>query len=182
MATKSTQASRATRLVATLLSLLAASASSHAAPWLASPDEYRIAQATGSFADTSQFAVVYRLHAPRALKAHHLELAAGSVWSTQQTEAFVSLGPVWRLPLSNDGKRFLDWSFSPTLISGSDFADRDIGGHLQFTSALAFGARFGRYEQFSLSLRAQHTSNGGLNEHNPGLDMVGLSFAIEFRE
>ena len=182
MTIETKKASRTTRLLAGVLSLLAASAGSQAAPWLPSPDEYRIAQATGSLADTSQFAVVYRLRAPRPLRAHHLELAAGSIWSEQQTEGFVSLGPVWRLPLSNDGRRFLDWSFSPTLISGTDFADRDLGGHLQFTSAVAFGARFGRNEEYSLSLRAQHTSNGGLNEHNPGLDMIGLSFAIEFRE
>ena len=34
----------------------------------------------------------------------------------------------------------------------------------------------------SLALQAQHTSNGGINGTNPGLDMVGVTFAVEFRD
>lgn len=170
-----------------LLVLIAASSTwpvhAPAAPSFPSgPAEYRLLQAAGSFADTSQFTVAYRFRGPPTIRAHHLELALGTIWSPTQTGAVVSFGPVWRLPLSNSGQRFLDFGFSPTLVSGTDFGARDLGGHLHFTSSLAIGARFGRTEKYSISLRAQHTSNGGLHNNNPGLDMLGLTFAIEFRD
>ena len=174
-------ASRATRALTVLLGLVALTANAQAAPGSLIPDEYRIASAASKFDDTYQFTAAYRLRAPRALQAHHLELALGTVYTTSETEAFVSFGPVWRFPLG-EGSSFVDFGFSPTFLSGTDFNGRDIGGNVHFTSSLAVGTRFGRAEKYSLGLRAQHTSNGGLDHTNPGLDMIGLTFAVEFRD
>jgi uncharacterized membrane protein YdcZ (DUF606 family) len=33
---------------------------------------------------------------------------------------------------------------------------------------------------FLVALRLQHISNGGLNDANPGMDMLGLNFAFDF--
>ncbi|MEM9209168.1 MAG: acyloxyacyl hydrolase, partial [Pseudomonadota bacterium] len=78
------------------------------------------------------------------------------------------------------GRAFVDLGFSPTLVSRSRFDGRELGGHFHFTSSLSVGASFGRFDRYALSLRAQHTSNGGLNEDNPGLDMVGVNFTVRF--
>lgn len=167
------------RLMSGVLAALAlAGPASAAEPW---PAEYRLQHATGKLGDTTSALVAFRLHSPRALRAHHLELAAGTLASSDEAGAVVSVGPVWRFPLAA-GRTYVDFGFSPTLISNTEVDGRDMGGHFHFTSSLSFGATFGSSDQYSIALRAQHTSNGGLNEDNPGLDMVGLNFSIGFRD
>ena len=145
------------------------------------PTTYRLQHAIGKFDDTSGAVVAYALRAPRALRAHHLEVAVGSIVSSDRSAAVVSVGPVWRFPLAT-GRAFVDFGFSPTLFSNSRFDDRELGGNFHFTSSLSVGTSFGRFDRYSLALRAQHTSNGGLNEDNPGLDMFGLNFAVDFAD
>jgi hypothetical protein len=70
--------------------------------------------------------------------------------------------------------------FSPTLFAGSTFNDRDIGGNFHFTSSAAIGVSIGVDDDSSISLRIQHTSNGGLDSTNPGMDMVGINFTVKF--
>lgn len=142
------------------------------------PDGYRLQQAIGKFEDTSEFALEYRIRAPALLRADRLQLAAGTLSDGGVTRGFLSLGPVWRRDFASRG--FVDFGFSPTVLSGSRIGGRDLGGSFHFTSSLSVGYRFGDFGQYSLALRAQHTSNGGLNEKNPGLDVVGLRFAVEF--
>ena len=167
----------ATRLVFATLATIAAAGSGQAAEnW---PSTYRVQQAIGKFSDTSGAAVAFQLRAPRALRAHHLEVAVGTLVSSDQSAALVSVGPVWRFPIGVS-RTFIDFGFSPTLLSESRFDERELGGSFHFTSSLSIGASFGRLDQYALSLRAQHTSNGGLNSDNPGLDMVGLNFQIDF--
>jgi hypothetical protein len=57
-----------------------------------------------------------------------------------------------------------------------------MGGNLHFTSSAALGATFGARESVALSLRIQHTSNGGLSSTNPGMDIIGLNFAFDFNQ
>ena len=168
-----------TRAIVAVLATVALAGSSSAADFW--PSTYRVQHAIGKFGDTSGASVAFGLRAPRPLRAHHLEVAIGTLVSSDQSAALVSVGPVWRLPLGAS-RAFVDFGFSPTLLSSSRFDDRELGGNFHFTSSLSVGASFGRLEQFSLSLRAQHTSNGGLNADNPGLDMVGLNFSIDFAD
>ncbi len=140
-----------------------------------SPAGYRVLESFGKYGDTTQFAVTWDVDAPSILRANRIELAAGTFTSGGLNHGFVSAGPVWRLPL-NRPDTLLEFGLSPTLLSSSDFENRDLGGKFHFTSSVELAKRFGRSRQFSLSLRVQHTSNGGLHASNPGLDMVGVVF------
>lgn len=139
------------------------------------PSGYRVAAAYHKFTGTSQVAATFRIRPPRRLHSEHLELAVGAITTSADSRPFVSFGPVWRWPI---GDRYwhAELGFSPTLIAGSTFKDRDLGGALHFTSSASVGTTFGRRHAAALSLRIQHISNGGLNHANPGLDMIGLDF------
>lgn len=144
------------------------------------PHGYRLQHALDKFEDTSEFALEYRLRAPQLLRADRLELAVGTLSDGHVTHPFVSLGPVWRRNIGYRG--FVDFGFSPTVFAGSRIGGDDLGGNVHFTSSLSAGWRFGEFGRYSIALRAQHTSNGGLSSTNPGLDVVGLRFAVEFAE
>lgn len=145
------------------------------------PDGYRVTVADKKFDDTRQFALVYEAIAPRGIGASHLELAVGAIGSSNDSRALLSVGPVWQLPLRTD--RFaLQVGFSPTLISGSTFDGRDMGGNLHFTSSASFVANFGATHNISVALRIQHISNGGLSSNNPGMDMFGLTISYRFNQ
>lgn len=139
------------------------------------PAGYRLSNGLDKFKQSWQVAAVFRTGATQILASRNLELAAGVISSPSCNEVFVSLGPNWHWPVHKQ-KIFLEIGFSPTLISGSTFDDRDIGGNFHFTSSIALGARFGREENILVALRIQHISNGGLASPNPGLDMVGINF------
>jgi hypothetical protein len=143
------------------------------------PDDLRVGMAIGKFDETWQLAAIYKLRAPRRLRARHLELAVGVTTSTTDTHKIVSLGPVWRYPIFGD-RVAVELGFSPTLLSGSTFDGRDMGGRFHFTSSVEFEAEFGAHRAFTASLRIQHTSNGGLNGNNPGMDVVGIGFARRY--
>ena len=141
------------------------------------PADYRVLTAGGEFDNTTQIAMAFQMRPPRRLRARHLELAVGAITTAEETRAFASLGPVWRLPISSNSF-FIDLGFSPTLISGFSFNGRDLGGTFHFTSSASIGTTFGASDNILLSLRVQHTSNGGLSSDNPGLDMIGLNISI----
>lgn len=144
------------------------------------PDGYRLQHSIGKFSDTSEFAAEYRFDAPRVFRANRLELAVGALSDGEVSRPFVSFGPAWRWNFAT--RSYLDFGFSPTFLSDATVDDRSLGGHLHFTSSLSIGRHFGRYDEFSLALRVQHVSNGGLDERNPGIDVAGLRFAWEFRD
>ena len=141
------------------------------------PSDYRLATASDKFSDTVQFAAVFKFRPPRRLRARRVELVVGTIATSQENRLFVSLGPVWQLPIANRSM-FFELGISPTFIGGSSFNQRDMGGNFHFTSSAAIGARFGKRGALSLSLRVQHTSNGGLSSTNPGMDMIGINFAF----
>ncbi len=145
------------------------------------PTDYRIATASKKFEDTSQFAATFKNRPPRRLRTRHFDLAIGTISTSQESRAFVSFGPVWRLP-TNSRSLLVELGFSPTLIGGSSFNGRDLGGNFHFTSSASVGATFGARKNISLALRVQHTSNGGLSSTNPGLDMIGLNFVFTFSD
>jgi len=141
------------------------------------PADYHVIAAGDKFADTTQFAVAFKMRPPRRLRARYLELAIGAISTSQENRAFVSLGPVWRLPI-NRRSWFVELGFSPTLIAGSSLNGRDLGGNFHFTSSASIGATFGARENISIALRVQHISNGGLRSTNPGMDMIGLNLTF----
>lgn len=137
----------------------------------------RVTVAGDKFDGVTQLAATFELATRRILNSHHFELAVGSISSSNGTAAFTSVGPVWRTPFLHD-RLFVDFGISPTFISGSKFSGRELGGHGHFTSFISMGLQLGR--SGAVTVRIQHTSNGGLNETNPGLDMAGLQYKFNF--
>ena len=138
--------------------------------------DYRVSAATAKFDDTIQLAVAFHVPSPQALGIDRMEFAAGILEVDGTARPFASFGPVWQLPWGGH-RWFAEFGFSPTVLSGSSPRGRDIGGNLHFTSSIAAGLRFGKFNDKAVALRFQHISNGGLNSTNPGLDMVGLNFS-----
>lgn len=170
------------KIVARVLLLLACSAvfaSTTSEVHAAILDEIRLSVAGEQFSGTEQLGVVFHLRAPTWLRAHHIEIAVGAIQNADDAQAFLSTGPVWRLG-GLDQAVFVDFGFSPTVIGGSRFNDRDMGGNVHFTSSLSIGRTFGQSRQSAVALRLQHISNGGLNDANPGMDMLGLNFIFNF--
>jgi len=142
------------------------------------PVRLHLLGAYDKFENTWLIGFAHELTIPRRLRATRLDLTYGAITTSSQTEAFVALGPVWQVPLPSD-QFFLHLGFSPTLISGSTFEGGNVGGHMHFTTSATLGTTFGRRNPLALSLRIQHTSNGGLNSTNPGLDMIGINVALD---
>ena len=143
------------------------------------PSDYRYSVSGNKFDEVEQFAVAFAVESPEILRADRLEFAVGAFSDQTSDRLFLSLGPVWRVPIL-DSAAFVELGISPTWINGSVFDGRDLGGNFHFTSAAAIGFAFGPRRSLSISIRAQHTSNGGLSNTNPGLDMIGLNIAFDF--
>ncbi len=67
--------------------------------------------------------------------------------------------------------------FSPTLLTDHEYGNDDLGGNVHFTSYVAFHYSLNR--RLWLGGRLQHTSNGGLDDKNPGIDLVAVE--IQYR-
>jgi len=67
-----------------------------------------------------------------------------------------------------------------SLITDTRFAGKDIGSHYQFEDRLGLIFEFGEQLEKSVAMRYMHYTNGGLNDDNPGLDFLNLSYAREF--
>ncbi len=87
------------------------------------PSDYRIAAAADKFDDTRQFAVAFKMRPRRRLRAKRLELAMGTISTSQENRLIVSLGPVWRLPINS---RSLPLPFGSE-ITGEATGRRNLG-------------------------------------------------------
>jgi hypothetical protein len=58
------------------------------------PSDYRLAAAAVKFDDTCQFVVAFKMRLRRRLRARCLELAMGTISTSQENRLFVPLGPV----------------------------------------------------------------------------------------
>jgi Lipid A 3-O-deacylase (PagL) len=67
---------------------------------------------------------------------------------------------------------------APTILSRQRFPSRDFGDNFEFTSHVGLNWRM--TEHFTLGLRVQHMSNGGIAHLNPGLNMGFLSLKYNF--
>lgn len=59
-------------------------------------------------------------------------------------------------------------------------SDERMGTRFNFASHVGVGINFGAHRAHELSLRLQHASNAGIQEPNPGLNMVQLRYAHTF--
>ena len=80
------------------------------------------------------------------------------------------------------GKYPLKWEFGMgvSLINDTIFAGKDIGSHYQFEDRLGLVLEFGDNLKKSFAVRYMHYSNGGINDKNPGMDFLNISYATYF--
>ena len=139
--------------------------------------EFRVATAyTGKF-DADVITAAWYVETPAWTRANRLEFAAGIIDAADATRPFAFAGPVWRTT-SHARSSFVEFSFGPTMIAGSTVDGRDLGGNLHFRSAVALGLTGNRSQTHEVAIRVEHMSNGGLRNHNPGLDSIGLSLVV----
>jgi hypothetical protein len=111
-----------------------------------------------------------------------LDFTAGQLERGSDSSLFVSFGPTYRFNMkkSEPGRWFMEIGSHPTYVSKSQFGGKPLGGNFFFTSYLGLGAYLDRQRKTCLQLRYQHTSNAGLSDTNPGVDMLGLTFSYHF--
>lgn len=105
------------------------------------------------------------------------DLTAGYWDGSVDDNGFLALGPVaeWR-GAENDWRVSL--GVQPTLISSHNGNGKDLGGPFQFTSH--FGVAWAPPGALIVGLRIQHTSNAGLYDNNPGVDIVSAEVGYAF--
>jgi hypothetical protein len=106
-----------------------------------------------------------------------LEFTSGLITRDDEYAYVVTIGPAvvaWhsRLPV------FVNAGTRPTFLSKSAFGDHDLGVRFQITSHV--GVDWRARSRAGLGYRVQHTSNAGLAEHNPGLNMHFVSVTFRF--
>lgn len=144
-----------------------------------SPTGIRVQNAVGKFTRTQSAVVVYPFRTKSVFGSDRIELSIGSLVSDTDEAMMVAIGPVWHFPLASD-RSFVELGFAPTLLSDSNFELRDLGGKFHFTTSVSIGCYFGPGRDLGIAIRAQHTSNGGLDRVNPGFDMLGLNISLDF--
>lgn len=71
----------------------------------------------------------------------------------------------------------LEVGWRPTWLSRYRFGEDDLGGRLQFSSHAGLAWH---WERVSLGYRFQHTSNAGIYNENPGLNLHLLNIGFRF--
>jgi hypothetical protein len=138
------------------------------------PDEFRLAYAVQKFDSTWAGVLAYDLPPIRFLGSKRSELAVGTIYANGDWAALISGGPIWSVDDIGGSRMFVEFSINPTLLSRTHYDGEDMGSHFQFTSALVLGRRFANWR---VALRIQHTSNAGLSDANPGMDMVAVAIS-----
>tara|TARA_R100001163_G_C5056976_1_gene193474 strand:+ start:645 stop:1193 length:549 start_codon:yes stop_codon:yes gene_type:complete len=123
----------------------------------------------------------YDINDDHSAAEFHLEYISGSKWwvfnpfvgamATSDT-AFYGYAGI-RLDLFV-GRRFvITPSFAPGLYHDGD--GKDLGYPIEFRSAIEFAYRFDDRSRLGLSL--YHLSNAGLDENNPGTEVINLHYS-----
>lgn len=104
-----------------------------------------------------------------------LEYIVGMLYSDDDHRAFISIGPVWqRFSHTNLGVFIEELSFAPTVLTAGKFHDKDMGGIVHFTTGVGVGWKPASESSLYVGIRLQHISNGGIHDHNPGMNALGL--------
>lgn len=91
-------------------------------------------------------------------------------------------------------RALVDWRYHPGMlpdamfvevgpgitIRSSDHVERDQGGEFFFTTQVTLGAHLGPERRNRVALRLEHTSNAGLEEENPGINIISLEYGYRW--
>ena len=94
--------------------------------------------------------------------------------ATSDGDLWLGAGAKWTTQNVIEGPFFVELSFMPGLYVQGD--GPDLGGPLEFRGALGIGYEFDNGA--TLTVLADHRSNADLGDINPGLETVGLRFAM----
>ncbi|WP_322892471.1 MULTISPECIES: acyloxyacyl hydrolase [unclassified Yoonia] len=94
--------------------------------------------------------------------------------ATSDGDLWLGAGAKWTTQNVIEGPFFVELSFMPGLYVQGD--GPDLGGPLEFRGALGVGYAFDNGA--TLTVLADHRSNADLGDINPGLETVGLRFAM----
>ncbi|PVA05958.1 acyloxyacyl hydrolase [Thalassorhabdomicrobium marinisediminis] len=96
-----------------------------------------------------------------------------SVSFTEEGDVWIGGGVKWRYALGQSDF-FVDGSFQPGLWARND--GPDLGGVLQFRSALGLGYAF--TDQSAVVVSFDHRSNGDTQSVNPGLETLSIQYSM----
>lgn len=101
-----------------------------------------------------------------------------SYWKGGNDHAVVfAIGPTVEYPLP-----YAQWGLTlgiqPTLFSDYESDNRNLGGPFEFTSHV--GVRWRPRPDWYLGARVQHTSNAGIYDSNPGVDLFAVELGSRF--
>jgi hypothetical protein len=107
--------------------------------------------------------------------------ASAGAWDTDKTLYDFGLTPVFRLQRRDWSGPYVEAAIGFHLLSDLSISStRLFGSRFQFGDHLAAGWRFGPRGRYDIGLRAQHLSNGGLKQPNPGINFAIVRFAYFF--
>jgi hypothetical protein len=109
--------------------------------------------------------------------------ASGGQWANGERVTDLAFTPVFRLERSEGSYLpYLEGAIGLHLLSQVNLSEhRTSGTHFQFGDHVGIGVRFGERLQHDIGIRAQHLSNAGIGEPNPGIDFVILRYEYRFR-
>lgn len=94
---------------------------------------------------------------------------------------YLHFGPTWHYePDVLWAGGYLELGTAVTRLDRDRLAGRDLGGRWHFTSHATLGHRFATLHRWHLALRLQHTSNAGIRDRNPGLNVRMLELGYHF--
>jgi len=105
------------------------------------------------------------------------EVAVGALSGEDEVAGYIHFG--LNLELAHeDVPLAVVFQSGPSLYSEDSFGDFDLGGNMQFTSSI--GLNWQMCEGWAVEYRLQHTSNAGLEDENPGLEMHAFALSHSF--
>jgi hypothetical protein len=95
---------------------------------------------------------------------------------TSEGDAWFGIGWKWSSQYVNDSPLFIETSMMPGAFMQGD--GPDIGGALQFRSAIGVGYEFDNGSKVTISY--DHRSNADTQKINPGLETLSIRYAVNF--
>ena len=129
------------------------------------------------------------VHPEWAWQLDRLWIARAAYWNAEHPQPFgkhlwdVSLMPTLRFTPRGEEplQPFVEAAIGAHLLSTTHIDNRRMSTAFQFGEQLALGVRVRGRVPMAISLRAEHVSNGGIKEPNPGVTFLGLRVQLEWR-
>ncbi len=110
------------------------------------------------------------------------ELSVGAWDNHDNSAADFAFTPTFRFErYAPEVSPYVEAAIGFHIISRHISADRYFSTNFQFGDHVGVGVRFGEQRRYDLQLRAQHISNGGISQPNPGINFLLLRFQLHLQ-